>query len=68
MKRGLLVFGLCVLAPLAAFATPYVPAEVMSETPDGEDLWIVPEAPALPSGVMASYDPFTRYTMACDFC
>ena len=68
MKRGLLVLGLVLLAPLAALATPYVPSELMSETSGGEDAWVISgTGPALPAGSMSSYDPLTRYTMCCDF-
>ncbi len=65
MKKVLLVAVMCLLIPLCLFATPYVPPDVAAEASQGSEEWLAPRA--LPARAMLSYDPFTKFTMCCQF-
>ncbi|HVP57214.1 MAG TPA: T9SS type A sorting domain-containing protein [bacterium] len=68
MKSLLLVVGLSLLIPLAAWATPYVPIDALGGNggaAQGSEEWVGPRA--LPAGTLATYDPYVRYGMCCDF-
>jgi hypothetical protein len=64
VKEALLVALVCILVPIAASATPYVPVGVMSEAVQGSEEWAAgaPRAQGL-----LTYDAFQRFTMCCQF-
>ena len=64
MKYVLIAVVICFI-PVACLATPYVPADEARALPADEAERHICAFPAGAS--MLSYDPLTRYEMACDF-
>jgi hypothetical protein len=64
MKKLLLMCLACVSVPLAALATPYVPADEMTAS-QGSEGWVAAKPPA--PAPMLSYDPLTKYALCAQF-